>query len=80
MATSVRLHVISEILAMPTQTEKHAFITIPAGSAIETSEDLAEPGLRPVMFEGRQLLAFTRDIREHTQRVEAAMAMRATAA
>jgi hypothetical protein len=70
MATAVRLYVISEILAVPMQTEKHAFITIPAGAIIETSEDFVEPGLRPVKFDGRDLLAFTRDIREHTERVE----------
>jgi hypothetical protein len=75
MANAVRLHVVSEILAVPMQTEKHSFITIPPGSVIETSEDFVEPGFRPVKFDGRELLAFTRDIRERTERVEAAMAM-----
>lgn len=69
MANAVRLHVISEILAVPMQVEKHSFITIPAGSVIETSDDLVEPGFRPVMFDGRDLLAFTRDIRERTEQV-----------
>jgi hypothetical protein len=75
MANAVRLHVVSEILAVPMQTERHSFISIPVGSVIETSDDFVEPGFRPVKFNGRDLLAFTRDIREHTERVEAAMSM-----
>jgi hypothetical protein len=70
MATAVRLHVISEILAVPMQTEMHSFITIPAGSVIETSDEFVEPGFRGVRFNGRNLLAFTRDIRERTERVK----------
>jgi hypothetical protein len=76
MASAVRLHVTSEILAVATQPDDHCFVTIPAGSAIETSDDLAEPGFRPVRFEGRDLLAFTRDIRERTEQVRAATAAR----
>src|SRR5579863_617443 len=68
MATVVRLHVTSEILAVAKQSTDHHFVTIPVGSVIETFDDLVEPGLRPVMFDGKDLLAFTRDIRERTQR------------
>jgi hypothetical protein len=67
MASAVRLHVTSEILAVSTRMGDHGFITIPAGSVIETSDDLAEPGFHAVMFNGSDLLAFTRDIHERTQ-------------
>ena len=71
MATAVRLHVTSEILAVAAQAADHCFVTIPAGSMIDTSGDLAQPGLHHVFFRGQDLLAFTRDIRERTNRIAA---------
>ena len=70
MAIVVRLQVMSEILAVAAQRDEHCFVTIPAGSAIETSDDLAEPGSRHATFDSKDLLAFTRDIRERTQHIE----------
>jgi len=76
MSTAVRLHVTLPILAITPEHTSHKFVDIPAGSMIEIpSEDLIEPGLRAVSFDGKELLAFTRDIRERTERVEAAMAI-----
>ena len=49
----------------------HDFVTIPEGSVIETSRDLNEPGLHPLTFENRSLLAFTRDIKERTEYLHA---------
>ncbi len=72
MATAVRLHVTSEILAVAAQADHHCFVTIPAGSAIMTSDDLGEPGLHHVTFDQRDLLAFARDLRERTQRFNTA--------
>lgn len=46
---------------------KPDLVTIPAGAMIETSDDLTETGLHRVAFDGKDLLAFTRDIRERTQ-------------
>ena len=71
MAIIVRLHVTSEILAVATQPTEHHFVTIPVGSMIETRGDFAEPGLHQVAFNGQELLAFTRDIRERTEQVKA---------
>ena len=70
MPTEVRLHVISPILAITAQDTKNNFVDIPAGSMIETSVDLSERGLHPVKFDGRDLLAFVRDIQERTQPIE----------
>jgi hypothetical protein len=67
MPSAVRLHVTSEILAVSTRIADPGFIAIPAGSIIETSDDLAEPGFHTVMFNGKDLLAFTRDIHERTR-------------
>ena len=39
MATAVRLHVTSEILAVSATNADHRFVNIPAGSVIETSDD-----------------------------------------
>ena len=70
MATAVRLHVTSEILAVSAKNADHRFVDIPAGSVIETTDDPAEPGFRPVKFSGKDLLAFMRDIQERTQPIE----------
>jgi hypothetical protein len=70
MSTGVRLHVTLPILAVTPQHNNHKFVNIPAGSMIERpSEDLKEPGRGAVTFDGPELLAFTRDIAERTQRV-----------
>jgi hypothetical protein len=68
MPTAVRLHVILPILAITEHLTRHNFVDIPAGSVIETSGDLSDPGLHPVTFECQQLLTFARDIVERTQR------------
>jgi len=67
MPTVVRLHVTLPILAITAQLTKQNFVDILAGSMIETSDDLSEPGLHPVTFEGQQILVFTRDIAERTE-------------
>ena len=48
------------------------FLTIPAGAIIETTSDLAEPGLHVVSFRGSDVLAFARDILERSERLSAA--------
>jgi hypothetical protein len=65
MQLIVLLRVQSEILAV-TATEQR-FVTIPAGAVIETSGDLVEPGLHHITYDGQDLLAFARDIRERTR-------------
>jgi hypothetical protein len=46
---------------------KPALVTLPAGAMIGTSDDPIETGLHRVVFEGKDLLACRRDIRERTQ-------------
>ena len=70
MSTAVRLHVRSPILAVTSEHTRHRFVDIPAGSMIELAfVDVSEPGLRAVIFDGQELLAFTRDIRERTEKI-----------
>ena len=69
MPSELQLHVTSSILAVAASAE-HKFVTIPAGATIQTSDDLVEPGLHRVMFDGRTLLAFTRDIQERTAHLD----------
>jgi len=69
MPSERHLHVTSSILAVAASAE-HKFVTIPAGATIQTSDDLLEPGLHRITFDGRALLAFTRDIQERTEQVD----------
>ena len=69
MARVIQLRVKSSIVAVP-PVHHHGFVTIPAGSIIESSDDLVEPGLHRVRFDGKDLLVFTRDIFERTERVK----------
>lgn len=69
MPSELHLHVTSSILAVPAGAD-HDFVTIPAGAVIETF-DLVEPGLHRITFDGRTLLAFTRDIQQRTEQVGA---------
>lgn len=65
MPLVVLLRVQSEILAVTATSQR--FVTIPAGVVIQTSGDLTEPGLHHITYQGQDLLAFTRDIRERTR-------------
>jgi hypothetical protein len=66
MIQTIHLKVISSLLAVSATED---FVTIPARSVIETTDDLAEPGFRQVRFFGETLLVFTRDIQERTRQV-----------
>jgi len=63
----VRYRVVSPIVAITAR----GFLTLPAGSIIEVSDSLDEPGLHSVRFGGEELFAFTRDIEERSERVDA---------
>lgn len=60
------LQVISPLMAFGATAE---YVTIPADSMIETTDDLAEPVYRQVRHLGEILLVFAQDILERTQRV-----------
>ena len=51
-----------------------AFYTLPVGSIIATGDDLWQPGLVHISLRGQELLAFARDIKEHTEAFDLAVA------
>ena len=66
MNQTIHLQVTSPLLAIDARGSK--FVVIPAGSIVHTSDDFPGPGFHPVMYDGQDLLAFTRDLRERTER------------
>jgi hypothetical protein len=70
----IRRRVTDAILAVSPVPASSHFETIPAGAEIETTDDMNTLGLHPVTYDGRELLVFTRDIRERTVRSSSAEA------
>jgi hypothetical protein len=70
MNQTIHLQVISPILTV--DAKRSTFVVIPAGSIVNTSGDFPGPGFHPVAYDGQDLLAFTRDIRERTEEVSTA--------
>jgi len=77
MTRVIQLRVKSSIVAVP-PVQHHGFVTIPAGSIIESLDDLVEPGLHRVRFNGKDLLVFTRDIFERTERIKMGDSLRSS--
>ena len=65
MSAVVQRRVLSPVLAV----KPNGFETIPVGSIIEAPDNLDQPGLQSIRFGTVELLAFTRDIRERSERV-----------
>jgi hypothetical protein len=65
MNQTIHLQVTSPFLAVDARRSK--FVVIPAGSIVNTSNDFPGPGFHPVKYDGQDLLAFTRDLRERTE-------------
>jgi hypothetical protein len=63
----VRYRVVSPIVTI----KARGFLTLPAGSVIEVSDSLDEPGLHSVRFGDEELFAFTRDIEERSELIGA---------
>jgi hypothetical protein len=70
----VRLRVTDTILAVSPTPTNSALVMIPVGAVIQTSDNMNTLGLHPVNYDGRELLVFTRDIRERTVRLSSAEA------
>ena len=72
MIRSVRFQVLSPLLTVDAKNSE--FVMISAGSIIETTDELTEPGSHRLRHRGQDLLAFTRDNRETTEKVSLAVA------
>jgi hypothetical protein len=70
----VRLRVTDTILAVSPIRASPDLVMIPAGAVLETTDNINNLGLHPVTYDGRELLVFTRDIRERTVRLSSAEA------
>jgi hypothetical protein len=70
----VRLCVTDTILAVEDTPSGPDIITNPPGAMIETTDSIRNSGANPVTYEGRELLVFTRDIRDRTARLSSAEA------
>ena len=66
----VRLLVTNPFLALQNKDNKSAFYTLPVGSIIATGDDFCQPGLVHISLRGQDLLAFARDIKEHTETLD----------
>lgn len=63
----LRLRVTNPFLAVQCNDDKGTFYTVPVGSIIATGDDLFQPGLMHISLRGQELLAFARDIKEHSK-------------
>jgi hypothetical protein len=70
----VRLRVTATILAVSPMPASSDLVMIPVGAVLATTDNINNPGLHAVTCNGRELLVFTRDIRERTVRLSSAEA------
>ena len=68
--TIIHRRVVSPILGIKARD----FVTIPRDAIIQTPPHADEPGLRPIVFGDQELLAFTRDIEERSERIDGSTA------
>ena len=70
MQAVLNLRVICPFLAMRESNQSPAFLTVPKGAVVETSNDLNYPGLVRVKLQDQPLLAFIRDLRESAEPID----------
>jgi hypothetical protein len=68
----VRLRVTATILAVSPMPASSDLVMIPVGAVLATTDNINNLGLHAVTYNGRELLMFTRDIRERTVRLSSA--------
>jgi hypothetical protein len=66
----VRLRVTNPFLALQDKDDKSTFCTLTVGEIIAAGDDLWQPGLVHISLRGQDLLAFARDIKEHTETID----------
>jgi hypothetical protein len=71
LSNVMHLRVTDTIVAVSASSD---LVVIPAGGVIDTSDNMNTLGPHPVTYDGRELLVFTRDIRERTVRSSSAEA------
>ena len=79
MQAVLNLRVISPFLAMRESSLSPAFVTVPKGAVVETSNELHQPGLVLIKLADQLLFAFIRDLRESAEPLDDCMALAARA-
>jgi hypothetical protein len=75
----LNLRVISPFLAMRESNQSPAFLTVPKGAVLETSDELDQPGLARIKLQDQPLFAFIRDLRESAEPLDGCVALGARA-
>ena len=71
ISPSARYRVLSPLLTVRKYSEARGFFTVPAGTIVETAGDIESAGLIPIRVFGQLLLAFSRDLHERSQVLQA---------
>src|ERR1700693_87339 len=71
----LNLRVTSPFLAMRESSLSPAFLTVPKGAIVQTSNELHQPGLVLIRLEDQLLFAFMRDLRESAEPLGAYVAV-----
>ena len=79
MQAVLNLRVISPFLAMRESNLSPAFLTVPKGAVLETSDELDQPGLVRIKLQDQPLFAFIRDLRESAEPLDGCVAIAARA-
>ena len=64
---------------MRESNQSPAFLTVPKGAVLETSDELDQPGLVRVKLQDKPLFAFIRDLRESAEPLDGCVALAARA-
>ena len=64
---NARYRVLSPLLAVRKYSEARGFLTVPAGTIVETVGEVQPVGLVPIRVFGQLLLTFSRDLSERSQ-------------
>jgi hypothetical protein len=67
MPAIVRFRVVSPFEVIQPSIDGPPFVTVAAGSIIETQEEIRSPGLAEIRLNNQPLLARIRDIEEYTK-------------
>lgn len=64
---AVSYRVLAPFVVIQPFSHRPPFVTVPRGAVIETREEIRSPGLAEIRLNNQPLLAFMRDIEEHTE-------------
>jgi hypothetical protein len=69
----VSFRVVSSFLALKPSQKRETFVTVPAGSIIETAAEVGESGFVTITLQDQVLFAFMRDLEERSEPLQQAI-------